>query len=43
MDDIPPVEEIIRMNVFMTSTFLTVHWLGNLHDEASKSTRRMFS
>ena len=44
MDDIPSVEAIVGMNIFiyMTSTFLTVQCLGNLHEEASKSTRKVF-
>ena len=44
MDDIPSLEDI-RVSIFSytTSTLLTVQWLGNLHDEASKSMRRMFS
>ena len=44
MDDIPSVEDIIRINIFIYDIdFLTVQWFGNLHDEASKSTRRIFS
>ena len=44
MDDIPSVEDIVGINFFyMTSTLLTAQWLGSLHDEAYKITRRMFS
>ena len=44
MDDFPSVEDIVGINIFnTTSTLLTVQWLGNLHDEASKSTRKVFS
>ena len=44
MDDIPFVEDIV-VSIFSYTTFtlLTALWLGKLHDEASKSMRRMFS
>ena len=44
MDDIPSVEDIVSINIFIYDIdLLTAQWLGNLHDEASKSTKRMFS
>ena len=44
MDDIPSVEDIVGINVFIYDIdLLTAQRLGNLHDEASKSTRRMFN
>ena len=43
MNDIPFVEDVVEINFSYTAyTFLTAQWLGNLHDETSKSTRRMF-
>ena len=44
MDDIPSVEDLVCINIFINDIDLvTVQWLGNFHDEASKSTRKVFS
>ena len=44
MDDIPSVEDIVGINFFIYDIDLfDGDILGNLHDEASKSTRRMFN
>ena len=44
MDEVPYVEDIVGINIFIYDIdILTAQWLGNLHDEALKSTSRMFS
>ena len=44
IDDIPYKENIVGINIFLNHIkLLTAQCLGNLHDEASKSTRRMFN
>ena len=44
MDDIPSVEDIVGINLFIYDIdLLMAQWLGNLHDEASKSMRGIFS
>ena len=43
MDDIPSVEDIVGIKIFIHDIdLIDGEWLGNLHDEASKSLRRMF-
>ena len=44
MDVIPSVEDIVGINIFIYDIdLIDGEWLGNLHDEASKSMKRIFS